>query len=535
MSFFLNPALACDYYKVGHPFMQPPGMETVYATWTARSFKHHPDCPNTVVFGHQYTIKEWFVDFFNENFFSRNVDELEREFVEMVETSFYYTYTDFSKFRALHNLGYLPIAIYGVPEGTLLPIGIPDHVIFNTHKDFAWLPQYLEDVWSSNNWMPSTSATTAYYRRKMIEPYAEKTSDVPNLAMHMCGDFSLRGHTHLYAGAISGAAHLVAFDRTATVGANVVLRDYYNSETPGGMGTPSLEHSVVEQGIAWFKSRIADGDIPLYIEPYLNQAIMEGDWEINLLAEMCFILYLITEVQPTGTMTYVSDTYDYWGVVSKILPLIKDAIMSRSGCFSVRPDSGDPTKIICGIPSNATTRLDWCIDWSAASTKGTLQSLLDTFGYTLNSKGYKVLPPQIRMIYGDAITPEITKNVCEWCLRNMVSIENIAFGIGAYTYQYVTRDTRGYAIKATDCIHKDFGEMPIYKQPKTDPGKKSPRGCVAVIKRENGYEMIDNLKLEESLNYPGNIMVKKFENGTMYNQEDLTAIRNRLNEEEEAW
>lgn len=531
MSFFLNPALACDYYKVGHPFMQPPGMETVYATWTARSYKHHPNCSNTVVFGHQYTIKTWFVQFFDENFFSQEIDKLESEFCEMIETSFHPRYADFSKFKALHELGYLPIAIYGVPEGTLLPVGIPDHVIFNTHKDFGWLPQYLEDVWSSNNWLPSTSATTAYYRRKMIEPYAENTSDVPDLAQHMCGDFSLRGHTSLQAGAISGAGHLLSFDRTATVPSNVLLRDYYGAAVPAGMGTPSLEHSVVEQGIAWFKNRIKTGDIPDYMHPYLDKAIMEENWEINLLAEMCFILYLITEVQPTGTMTYVSDTYDYWGVVSRILPTIKDAILARDGCFSVRPDSGNPVHIICGTTSTAVDRLSNHYDPKAPWNKGTLRMLLDIFGYTINSKGCKVLPPQIRMIYGDAITPEITEEVCDWCCTNMVSIENLAFGIGAYTYQYVTRDTRGYAIKATDCIHEDFGEMPIYKQPKTDPGKKSPRGCVAVIKENNTYRMVDGLTLEESLNYPNNIMVKKFEDGEMYNQETLEDIRLRLNNE----
>lgn len=524
MSFFLNPALACDYYKVGHPFMQPSGMETVYATWTARSFKHHKDCPKTAVFGHQYTIKEWFIDFFNEHFFGASLETLETEFKDMMATSFNPRYADFSKFAALHKLGYLPIAVYGVPEGTLLPVGIPDHVIFNTHKDFAWLPQYLEDVWSSNNWLPSTSATTAYYRRKMIEPYAAATSDVPNLAMHMCGDFSLRGHTHLYAGAISGAAHLVSFDRTATVGANALLKDYYDAKEPAGLGTPSLEHSVVEQGIAWFKNRIKTGDIPEYIQPYLTKAMMAGNWEINLLAEMCFILYLITEVQPTGMMTYVSDTYDYWGVISQVLPVIKDAILARDGCFSVRPDSGNPVHIICGDHGmNDPERPEW---------HGTLNMLLGIFGYSINSKGCKVLPKQIRMIYGDAITPEITKSVCEWCVNNKVSIENLAFGIGAYTYQYVTRDTRGYAIKATDCIHENFGELPIYKQPKTDPGKKSPRGCVAIVKENDGYMMIDGLTLKESLSFPDNIMVKKFENGKMYNQESIDTIRQRLSKEE---
>ena len=110
----------------------------------------------------------------------------------------------------------------------------------------------------------------------------------------------------------------------------------------------------------------------------------------------------------------------------------------------------------------------------------------------------------IRMIYGDAITPEITEKVCSWCVRNNISVSNLCFGIGAYTYQYVTRDTRGYAIKATDCILGN-DEIQIYKMPKTDPGKKSPRGCVAIFKEENGnYSLVENLTLEGQFSYSYN-------------------------------
>lgn len=530
MSFFLNPALACDYYKVGHPWMQPTGTETVYSTWTARSYKWHPDCPKTVVFGHQYTIKEWLIDFFNDNFFNVDIETLKKEFEMTIKNSFNPRYADFKKFEDLHALGYLPIAVYGVPEGTLLPVGIPDHVIFNTNPAFAWLPQYLEDVWSSNNWLPSTSATTAYYRYKMVKKFTDKMCDDPNQAHHMCGDFSLRGHTSLQAGLISGAGHLLSFDRTATVGSNSLLAKYYDADLTNsvpGLGTPSLEHSVVEQGIAWFKHRIINGDIPEYMKTYIESATMKDNWEINLLAEMCFILYLIKEVQPTGVMTYVADTYDYWGVVSKILPTIKSAILTRNGKFVLRPDSGKPIHIICGDP-NAKL--------GSPENIGSLKMLFKIFDKeaTVNKKGYKVLPPQIGLIYGDAITPEITKAVGTWCETAGISIENISFGIGAFTYQYVTRDTRGYAIKATAMKHSDFGERLLYKMPKTDPGKKSPRGAVAIVKDNSTgeYSLIENLSIDESIEYHNNVMVLKFKDGSMYNKEDIYTIRERLMGEE---
>ena len=322
---------------------------------------------------------------------------------------------------------------------------------------------------------------------------------------------------------ISTCGHLLSFDRTATVEGNGYLEQYYGAElVPGktpGLGVPSLEHSVVCQNVAYYKEMLATGQIPDYMKPYVKTAINQN-WETNLVAEMCFILRLLIEVQPKGVLTYVSDTYDYWGVVSKILPVIKDVIANRDGCFSIRPDSGNPVDIICGNP-NAHK--------GSPKYKGTLVCLKEIFGGAPNSKGCWELPKYIRMIYGDAITASITMAVGEWCKRNKFSISNIAFGIGAYTYQYVTRDTRGYAIKATDAIFEDLGELPLYKQPKTDPGKKSPRGAVAVIINGSGeYEMIDGLTIDEAINYPGNQYVLKFMNSEMKNFETIYQIRDRL-------
>ena len=521
MSFFLNPTLACDYYKIGHATkMQPEGVERVYSTWTARNNKYHGLCKDTVVFGYQYTISK-LVEFFNNNFFSVSLTEIKEEFENMVRNSFNPVYADFSKFEALWKYNRLPLTIMGVPEGTILPVGIPDHVMWNTEPEFAWLPQFIEDMWSANNWLPSTSATTAFYRKQMMKECVEKTCDNIESLNHMCGDFSLRGHTSLEAGYISGAAHLLSFDRTATVGANMLIRKYYKTDDFVGMGTPSLEHSVVEQGIACFKQRIINNDIPDYMKPYLTEATRNSNWEINLLAEMCFIIHLLKEVQPTGVITYVADTYDYWGVVSKILPVIKNVIMERDGCFSIRPDSGNPVDIICG-------REDADNAWKQT---GTINSLIEIFGCNKNSKGCLQLPNQIRMIYGDAITPEITEKVCNWCIENNIALDDICFGIGAYTYQYVTRDTRGYAIKATNCYHKDYGEMLLYKEPKTDKNKKSVRGCVAVVKENDQYICVDNLSLEQALFYVGNEMVTKLDDGNVVNTEDFYTIKKRLESE----
>lgn len=512
-----NTPLACDYYKIGHPWMQPKGTEKVYTTWTARSYKHHEGCPKTVVFGYQYVIEHHIHDFFQKNFFNKPVKELKAEYEQMISKSFNPTYTSFEKFEELHKLGYLPLEFWTVPEGTLLPVGIPEVVFWNTDKKFAWLPQFIEDMWSANAWLPPTSATTAYYRKKLLKSFVEETCENPAVLDHMCGDFSLRGHTSLEAGYISGAGHLLSFDRTATIHSNTLLKEFYGATDPAGLGMPSLEHSVVEQGIAYFENLLSIGQTPDYMRPYLNS--VGSDWDMKLVAEMCFILHLITEIQLEGVMTYVSDTYDYWGVLTKILPVIKPAIMNRKGCFSVRPDSGDPVKIVCG---------DGLAE--GPEKRGSMSILLDIFGYSTNSKGYKVLPPQVRLIYGDAITAKISKEICSNLVMNKISVENVIFGIGAYTYQYVTRDTRGYAVKATYCEHEDFGSKAIYKAPKTAPWKKSVKGCVAVLEPEPGkFEVIDQLDLCESLLVNGNIMRPRYCDGRFYNRESFGTIKARLN------
>lgn len=523
---YKNPCLMVDAYKLGHYFQMPPGVRTVYSTWTARSCKHHDErWDKTVVFGAQGFINDVLVNWFQENFFEADINDIEKDFQRKVGAIFHPAYTDFSRFRKLWEVGHLPIAVYGVPEGTLLPIGIPDHVILNTDPEFAWLPQYLEDVWSCHMWLPTTSATTAYYRRELIRPYAFKTSDNPEEVLkHMCGDFSMRGMENEDAAYVSTAGHLLSFDRTATVEGNAYLEQFYGADLTGrnvpGLGVPSLEHSVVCQNVAYYKELLANGKLPDFMKPYVREA-MKQNWEANLIAEMCFILRLLIEVQPTGMLTYVSDTYDYWGVLTKVLPVIKDVIMSRNGTFSVRPDSGNPIDIICGsdnFPSGDPRRL------------GTLRVLKDIFGAYKNTKGYWVLDKHIRMIYGDAITASITESVCKWCTYDeYFSIENIAFGIGAYTYQYVTRDTRGYAIKATDAVIDGMGELPLYKAPKTDPGKKSPKGCVAVFTDSRGLiQMVDGLTLEQALSYPGQMMVPQLIDGEPMNFQDIYQIRNRL-------
>lgn len=519
-----NPTLLIDFYKAGHYFMQPEGVKTIYSTWTARSNKYHVGCPDTVVFGHQAFIKEYFIDFFNENFFNVPIDELRTGFNKIMKNCFNEQYADFTRFEKLYELGYLPIRVDAVPEGTLLPIRVPQAALWNTHPDFGWLPQYLEDMWSCHNWLPSTSATTAYYRRKDLEPYFEETCDDPSAVRRACGDFSMRGMTSEDAAYVSSAAHLLSFDRTATVDANGFLEQYYGADIenyPPGFGTPSLEHSVVCQGIAYWGDKLMNGTLN---DEYRKIALRAApDWEISLVAEMLFLYHLITKVQPKGVLSYVSDTNDYWGVLTKIAPALHYEILTREGKLVFRPDSGIPEKIVLGDPNSKQRHIQM----------GSVRVLQEEFGSKTNSKGYEVLNPCVGLIYGDAITQTIAKKIAEGLKEMRFSIENITFGIGAFTYQYVTRDTRGYAIKATNADFAELGEIPLYKSPKTDDGTKvSQRGCVVVYETVcDGIVYNDGYDLKHShggfSNYT-NLLQPIFIDGEVKNTETIYDIRERL-------
>ena len=190
-------------------------------------------------------------------------------------------------------------------------------------------------------------------------------------------------------------------------------------------------------------------------------------------------------------MSIVSDTWDLWEVLTEYLPQLKDEIMARDGKVVIRPDSGDPVDIICG------TRLgnDTTGSQSTSTESGVIELLWDTFGGTINEKGYKELDSHIGCIYGDAITHERAREIFERLEAKGFASTNIVFGVGSFTYQFNTRDTFGFAMKAT------YGEVngvgrEIFKDPITDNGeKKSAKGLLMVQKNENNgdYEMVDPL------------------------------------------
>lgn len=196
---------------------------------------------------------------------------------------------------------------------------------------------------------------------------------------------------------------------------------------------------------------------------------------------------LITEVHPDGIVSIVSDTWDFWKVVTEYLPALKETIMARDGKVVIRPDSGDPVDILCGTGMDPAAKYVVGSPWIG---KGLIECLWDIFGGTVNEKGFNVLDPHIGALYGDSITPERAQAIVDRLAAKGFASTNVVFGIGSYTYQYVTRDTYGMAIKATYGVVNSKGRE-IFKKPKTDNGgKNSAKGLLSVYEsKEHGFTL----------------------------------------------
>lgn len=522
----LIPTLLCDFYKVSHRAQYPKDTAVIYSTLTPRSTKYAKwnSDDKIVVFGIQAFIKEYLVEYFNENFFSRPENVVVAEYEELISSSLGPQYTDSNHIRALHKLGYLPLEIKTLPEGVTVGEKVPVMTIQNTHPDFFWLTNYFETLISCSTWQAMTSASIARQYRKLAEDYSEKTCDNSYHIPYQCHDFSMRGMSSLESSVWSGMGHLLYFKGTDTIPAIMGIEQFYEpapKSYPIGTSIPATEHSVMSShGLDDKKT-----------------------------------FEFLLDLYPTGIFSVVSDTYDFWKVVSKVLPELKDRILSRDGKLVIRPDSGDPVDIICGTVSlhhhshvqalksgriyyldeggtvkkavRGENGLEILEDDRTPEQKGLIECLWETFGGTVNSKGFKVLDSHIGAIYGDSITLERAEHILSSLRSKGFASSNIVFGVGSYTYQYNTRDTLGFAVKSTHRIAKDGSEHFIFKDPKTDNGvKKSAKGMVKVVLTEHGYELVDKLKSTDD--FSDDEMKVVFKDGTAY-QTSFESVLDRAN------
>jgi nicotinamide phosphoribosyltransferase len=493
-----NILLHTDSYKLFHRVQYPDNTTLIYSNFTPRSSRV-PGQNHVVVFGIQYFIKEYLINRFDRTFFKRPKDEVVEEYRSFVARYCSITTVDTTHIEELHDLGYLPLCIKALPEGTRCPIGIPLLTIRNTEDKFAWLTNYIETMLSNVLWHPITSATTASIYRKVFNKYADETVGNRDMVGWQGHNFSYRGLCGTEAACLSDGGHLLSFTGTDTMPSTMFLDEYYEADSKNNLVAGSVaatEHSCQQSGI-------------------LFESITK---KINLIdAEVNFWDHLITEACPDGIISIVADTFSYWDCLTQVLPRLKDKIMARNGKVVVRPDSGDPVQIICGNPDAPEGSIEY---------KGSIELLWEVFGGKVNELGYKELDPHVGLIYGDSITLERQKLILEGLKKKGFASNNVVLGIGSFTYQYVTRDTYGFAVKSTYAI-VNGREFPIFKDPKTDSGmKKSAKGLLAVVKQDDG-----TLTLQQECNWEeertGELRTV-FNNGTQYNVESLSTIRKRL-------
>lgn len=485
----MNPLLLTDGYKTGHHQQYPKGTTLVYSNFTPRSNKYAPKgCDKVVSFGQQMVMMK-IHEMFNNDFFNRPKDEvcgeMKRELSLYLNTDY-----DVSHFEALHDLGYLPIKVKSIEEGSLVPIKVPVLTIYNTIPEFYWVTNYLETILSNLLWKPMTSATIAHQYRKVLTKWVEKTDKERSWFIDWQGhDFSMRGMDSVDAVISSGLGHLTSFSGSDSLPTIYGARKFYH-ETKFVCGSVNAtEHSVMCAG--------------------------SKDDEIGT-------FHRLLETYPTGILSVVSDTWDLFKVITEYLPRLKEEILARDGKLVIRPDSGDPVDILCGREEQLS---DVPGEYKTPAEIGVIELLWDIFGGTVNEQGYKVLDPHIGAIYGDSITIDRAEEICERLEVKGFASTNVVLGVGSFTYQFNTRDTFGFAMKATYVEINGEGRE-IFKDPITDDGtKKSATGLLRVTTGENGYKLVD---MQTWAGEQTGELKSIYENGVFYNQTTLTEIRKKL-------
>ncbi|WP_044397930.1 nicotinate phosphoribosyltransferase [Lacinutrix sp. Hel_I_90] len=481
----MNGLLLTDGYKTGHHQQYPKRTEEVYSNWTPRSNKYAPKgCDKVVSFGQQYVFK-WLHDYFQDNFFSKPKEEVCNELKE--ELSMYLgTDYDVTHYEELHDLQYLPIKVKTLPEGVEVPMRVPMVTVVNTDKKFYWITNFLETILSTMLWQPMTSASIALRYKRIFKEWVLAT-DKENLAFidFQGHDFSMRGMGGLQSAISSGMGHGAVFLGSDTLPVISSLRKYYKAEGFVVGSVNATEHSVMCAGTK-------------HDEIGTFRALMN--------------------TYPSGILSVVSDTWDLWKVLTNYLPQLKEEVLARDGKLVIRPDSGDPVAIICG-----ETRT---LGGNKPKDKGVVELLWDIFGGTVNAQGFKVLDSHIGAIYGDSITTERAEDICQRLSDKGFATTNVVLGIGSFTYQFNTRDTFGFAMKATSVVVN--GERrEIFKDPITDDGvKKSAKGLIKVDLVNGEYVLVDQVSPEQE--NKGELQVI-YENGKFLNQVTLQEIRDRIN------
>ena len=436
----------------------------------------------------------------NEDFFGLSEAHVVSEYCELMGHYLGETNPKYDHIVALHRLGYLPIEIYSIPEGFSTNLGVPSVVITNTLPEFYWLPNYFETLMSMCLWKPSTSATTAQRLRKICEKWAKASGEADmSFVDWQCHDFSERGMSGMEDAILSGMGHLLSFSGTDTIPAILAARKYYAADLSIGGSVNATEHSVM----------CAGGK--------------EDEFET--------FRRLLCDVYPKGILSVVSDTWDLWKVLTDFVPRLKDQILAREGRLIIRPDSGDPVKILCGDHAYLTVKSDYPGFDQHPASLGVMRLLASELGRDYDRAGLPLIKGA-GAIYGDSMNEERIDAILKYIVEELqLSPNNFVAGVGSFKYEHVTRDTYGFAMKATAVVRN--GELvEIFKDPVTDDGgKRSLKGVPAVYRTEESTDQKPEyfVKSGSSLADLANCAYQKvFADGRVLVNERFADIRKRV-------
>jgi nicotinamide phosphoribosyltransferase len=458
-----NLLLNTDSYKPSHFLQYPPGAEVVYSYIEARRGLG-PGQPETVFFGLQMFLKEYL----SQPITAEDIDE-----AEMLLTAHGEPFNRAGWDHILNRRGGLmPVEIQAAPEGLVLP---PRNVLIqahNTDETVPWLTSYLETALLRAIWYPTTVATTSWHIKQIIRRFLNETADDPEAALPFkLHDFGARGASSAESAAIGALAHLVNFQGSDTLGGVVAARRYYQ-EPMAAFSIPAAEHSTIT---SWGPEREADA--------FAN---------------------MVTRFSRPGSLyAVVSDSYDIMRAVTDLWGgKLKDKVLEGGGTLVVRPDSGDPVETVAEV----------------------MKRLIAAFGGGPNGKGYWLLPPAIRVIQGDGVDAHSIAAILTRLRDEKISAENIAFGMGGALLQGVTRDTLGFAMKAS-AIRISGMWHDIWKSPAGDSSKASKRGRLALMRTEEGIRTVPI----QACPVEANLLRPVFRDGRILVQDNLATIRKRAN------
>ena len=456
-----NICLTTDSYKLNHWNQYPAGTEKVYSYFECRKGAKFAETP---FFGLQYIIKNHLEGVVVTR---EKIENAARLCKAHFGSEKYFNREGWEYILNSHG-GKLPVVIKAVEEGTVVPINNVLMTIENTDNKCFWLTNFLETI-LSQVWYPITVASLSREVKVNIKEYLDLTSDggLLNFGLH---DFGFRGASSWESAGIGGAAHLINFLGTDTVVAMEVAVNYYNADLNGlAFSVAATEHSVM--------TALGKNGEEQVVENLLNE-------------------------YPTGILSVVSDSYDIYNFVSNIVGTkFKDRILARDGVFVVRPDSITPTH------PTPEEEMVWI-----------MENLWANIGGTINSKGYKVIDPSVRVLWGDGIDLEGIKKILYAVTKAGFATENIAcFGMGGGLLQKVNRDTQRCAFKCS-AQYRDGQWYDIQKNPK-DVSKASKKGKLKLIKVDGEFETVGE-------NDPGEDYLKVvFYNGVLVNEVDFATVR----------